>query len=303
MVKVIRSGKSQQISIYDVLAGDVLHLEPGDLVPADGILISGHNISCDESSVTGESDQHRKIPGGEAMARIAEEVNVAKIDPFIVSGSKVLEGTGTYLATGVGLNSTYGKLIMAVTDDSETTATPLQLRLGIMARQITKLGCIFALFLFTVLFIKFLFQLRTNPAPTVEKLQEFFQLVIVTVTVIVIAVPEGLPLAVTLALAFAMTRMLKDQNLVRVLSSCETMGNATVICSDKTGTLTMNKMMVVAGHLGRDCAFGAEQEMDSQEQTLSDDDSSVSMSELGQLISPQVKDLLAQSIAINSTAF
>ena len=237
------------------------------------------------------------------MTRITEEVNVEKIDPFIISGSKVLEGTGTYLVTGVGLNSSYGKLIMAVTDDSETTPTPLQLRLGGMARQITKLGCIVALFLFTVLFLKFLFQLRTNPASTVEKVQAFSQLVIVTVTIIVIAVPEGLPLAVTLALAFAMTRMLKDQNLVRVLSSCETMGNATAICSDKTGTLTMNKMVVVAGHLGSDCIFGAEQEVDSQEQSLSDDDTSVSMSRLSFLLSPQVKDLLVQSIAINSTAF
>ena len=237
------------------------------------------------------------------MTRITEEVDVEKIDPFIISGSKVLEGTGTYLATGVGLNSSYGKLIMAVTDDSETTPTPLQLRLGSMARQITKLGCIVALFLFTVLFLKFLFQLRTNPASTVEKVQAFSQLVIVTVTIIVIAVPEGLPLAVTLALAFAMTRMLKDQNLVRVLSSCETMGNATAICSDKTGTLTMNKMMVVAGHLGSGCTFGAEQEVDSQEQSLSDDDTSVSMSRLGFLLSPQVKDLLVQSITINSTAF
>jgi Ca2+-transporting ATPase len=271
------------------------------------VLISGHNVRCDESSVTGESDQKKKIPGGKATSQIAPGASVDKIDPFIISGSKVLEGTGTYLVTGVGLNSSYGKLLMAVTDDSETTATPLQMRLGIMAEQITKLGCAVALFLFVVLFAKFLFQLRTNPDSAVEKAQDFFQLVIVTMTIIVIAVPEGLPLAVTLALAFAMARMLKDQNLVRVLSSCETMGNATAICTDKTGTLTTNNMTVVAGLLGTCCLFGTQRgdsrDESNGDQTASDNNTPVSLRELASHLSPEVRDLLSQSIAINSTAF
>jgi P-type Ca2+ transporter type 2C len=272
------------------------------------VLISGHNIRCDEASITGESDQKKKIPGGKAIAQLAMGGNVEKIDPFIISGSKVLEGTGSYLVTGVGMNSSYGKLIMAVTDDSESTATPLQIKLGIMAEQITKVGCAVALFLFLVLFTKFLYQLPTNPDTAVEKVQDFFQLVIVTIAIIVIAVPEGLPLAVTLALAFAMTRMLKDQNLVRVLSSCETMGNATAICSDKTGTLTMNKMTVVGGLLGARCSFRTQQEAayrdeSSGDETDSDSTAPVPSSGLASILSPKFKDLLLQSIAINSTAF
>jgi P-type Ca2+ transporter type 2C len=121
------------ISVYDVLVGDVLHLEPGDLVPADGVFISGHNVQCDESSVTGESDQKRKTAGDEVMAQIEAGASVSKLDPFIISGSKVLEGAGTYLVTGVGVHSIYGKLIVAVTDDTEVTPTPLQLKLSIMA--------------------------------------------------------------------------------------------------------------------------------------------------------------------------
>jgi P-type Ca2+ transporter type 2C len=132
--------------------------------------------------------------------------------------------------------------------------------------------------------------------------------VIVAITIIVIAVLEGLPLAVTLALAFAMTRMLKDHNLVRALSSCETMGNATAICSDKTGTLTTNKMTVVAGSLGTASQFGVlnittEQDQDNEEQAASSTSMAVSFSELAPFLSTDVRDILLQSIAINSTAF
>ena len=308
MVEVIRSGKLQRISVYDILAGDVLRLQPGDLVPADGVFISGHNIRCDESSVTGESDQKRKTPGSEVMNQIEAGVSVDKIDPFIISGSKVLEGTGTYLVTGVGLHSSYGKLIMATTDDGETTPTPLQMKLNVMAEQVTKCGCAVALLLFIVLFAKFLAQLKTNPDTPAQKAQGFLQIVIVTITIIVIAVPEGLPLAVTLALAFAMTRMVKDYNLVRVLSSCETMGNATTICSDKTGTLTMNKMTVVAGSLGTACRLGVRRETVVQDQGSGEHAAAgefvvASFSEIASLLSPEVNDLLLQSIAINSTAF
>jgi P-type Ca2+ transporter type 2C len=308
LVEVIRSGKLQQISVYDVLAGDVLHLQPGDLVPADGIFISGHNIRCDESSVTGESDQKKKVPGSEVINQMRAVVSANKIDPFIISGSKVLEGTGTYLVTGVGLHSSYGKLIVATTDDTEAAPTPLQSKLNVMAEQITRWGCAIALLLFIVLFCKFLVQLKTNPGAPAQKAQDFLQIVIVTITIIVIAVPEGLPLAVTLALAFAMTKMLKDHNLVRVLSSCETMGNATAICSDKTGTLTMNKMTVVAGTLGTDRQFGVSGAVDNQdasdaEETAMSNSVPIPMSRLSSLLSQDIKDLFLQSIAINSTAF
>lgn len=280
-----------------------MYLEPGDLVPADGVFIAGHNVRCDESSVTGESDQKKKTPGHEAMAQIEAETSVDRhdeIDPFIISGSKVLEGVGTYLVTGVGVNSSYGNLIMALTDDADASPTPLQVKLSAMAEQITKVGCTLALFLFIVLFIKFLAQLRNNPDAPAQKAQDFLQIVIVAIAIIVIAVPEGLPLAVTLALAFAMTRMLKENNLVRVLSSCETMGNATAICSDKTGTLTMNKMTVVVGRLGPTYKFGVLEEV---EQPDSSNPVALSTSKRLSFLSPEVKAILLQSIAVNSAAF
>lgn len=135
------------------------------------------------------------------------------------------------------------------------------------------------------------------------------RILITAITVVVVAVPEGLPLAVTLALAFATTRMLKDNNLVRVLRACETMGNATTICSDKTGTLTQNKMTVVAGTLGTAARFGdksptASIKGDSKDQLIAADSrEDVSITEFVSMLSPLVKDLLRQSVVINSTAF
>jgi len=292
LVKAIRGGRSLEISVHDVLVGDVLHLEPGDLVPADGVFISGHHVRCDESSVTGESDQIKKTPGEEVMARIEAGASFEKLDPFIISGSKVLEGVGTYLVTGVGVHSSYGKLMMAVTVDREST--PLQMKLGIMADQIATAGIVVAVLLFTVLFIRFLSQLRGSTDSPSQKGQNFLQILIVSITVVVIAVPEGLPLAVTLALAIAITRMLKDNNLVRILEACETMGNATSVCCDKTGTLTMNKMVVVAGALGLACRFD---DFDPSNTDV------VSIGDMVSSLSEEVRKILLHSIVINSTAF
>jgi len=296
-----------EISVYDILVGDVLLIEPGDLLPADGVFISGHNVVCDESSATGESDQMRKIPGDEVMAQIEAGASLYKLDPFIVSGSKVLEGVGTYLVTAVGVHSSHGKLMMSFTP--ETEPTPLQTKLNTLAEQISQIGCAIALLLFTVLFIRFLFQLHGNPGTPYEKGQEFLQILIVSITIIVIAVPEGLPLAVVLALAFAVTRMLKDHNLVRVLRACEAMGNITSVCTDKTGTLTLNKMTVVAGTLGIDFGFSDAIEAPDQAPGRGSQDGSrrdatvIPVSTLASQISAEAKELLSQSIAINSTAF
>jgi Ca2+-transporting ATPase len=242
-VKAVRSGKSTEISVFDVLVGDVLHLEAGDMIPVDGIFIKGHGVKCDESSATGESDLLKKVSGDEVFA-ILEEIakggqapaDIEKLDPFIFSGSKVNEGTGTFLVTAVGVNSSYGRIMMSMHTEQEDT--PLQKKLNILADGIAKFGGGAALLLFIVLLIKFLAQLPNNHDTPDEKGQTFLRLFITAVTVVVVAVPEGLPLAVTLALAFATTRMMRDNNLVRVLKACETMGNATTVCSDKTGTLT-----------------------------------------------------------------
>ncbi|KAL1981085.1 hypothetical protein VTN96DRAFT_3068 [Rasamsonia emersonii] len=301
LVKAIRSGKSLEISVYDVVVGDILHLEPGDLVPADGVCVSGHNIRCDESSATGESEQMKKTPGDEIMARIESGVHVDKLDPFILSGSKVLEGVGTYMVTGVGVRSTYGRLMMSLAEDTEET--PLQQRLTVVAEQIATAGISVAIILFCVLFLKFLFDLRTNVELPFDMGQTFLRIVIVSITVVVIAVPEGLPLAVTLALAIAVTRMLKDNNLVRILSSCETMGNATSVCCDKTGTITMNKMTVVAGLVGTTHQLGDpadSRENDGQETSRM---ATLPASKFVSLLAKEVRHLISQCIVINSTAF
>ncbi|KAL8308822.1 hypothetical protein RB593_006906 [Gaeumannomyces tritici] len=249
-VKVIRSGKSLEISVYDIMAGDVMHLSTGDMVPVDGVFIDGHGVKCDESSATGESDLLRKTAADEVFAALTEiregrpKPKIEKLDPFIISGSKVNEGTGTFLVTAVGVNLRYGRIMMTMQTEHE--GTPLQKKLNRLADMIAYAGGAFAAILFLVLFIKFCVALPSNPATPDEKGQNFLRLFITAVTVVVVAVPEGLPLAVTLALAFVTTRMTKDNNLVRVLRACEAMGNATTVCSDKTGTLTQNKMTVVA---------------------------------------------------------
>lgn len=137
-VKVLRSGKSMMISVHDLMPGDVLHLEPGDVIPADGIFIDGHNLVCDESSATGESDQMKKTPGHDVQSRLSQGVPAAKVDPFIISGSKVLEGVGTYLVTSVGVHSFFGKTMMALQE--KTNPTPLQVKLQYLAGAIAKLG-------------------------------------------------------------------------------------------------------------------------------------------------------------------
>jgi len=299
LVKAIRSGKTVEISVFDILAGDVLLLEPGDMVPVDGILIDGFSVKCDESQATGESDIIRKRPADEVFAAIENNESLKKMDPFIQSGARVMEGAGSFMVTSTGIHSSYGKTMMSLNEDPEVT--PLQSKLNIIAEHIAKLGGAVALLLFLVLFIIFLVRLPRQYAPLTpaQKGQHFIEIFIVVVTIVVVAIPEGLPLAVTLALAFATTRMLKDNNLVRHLKACEVMGNATTICSDKTGTLTQNKMQVVAGTVGTTHRFGTTTTPD--ERDLSDRD--VGVKEVVSALSPEVKDLVLKSIALNSTAF
>ncbi|KAH1918944.1 hypothetical protein KXW12_004756 [Aspergillus fumigatus] len=295
-VKAVRSGKVAMISVFDITVGDVLHLEPGDSVPADGILISGHGIKCDESSATGESDAMKKTNGHEVWQRIVNGTATKKLDPFMISGSKVLEGVGTYLVTSVGPYSSYGRILLSLQESNDPT--PLQVKLGRLANWIGWLGSSAAIILFFALFFRFVAQLPNNPASPAVKGKEFVDILIVAVTVIVVAIPEGLPLAVTLALAFATTRMVKENNLVRVLRACETMGNATVVCSDKTGTLTQNKMTVVAGTFGAQESFGQDRKEDAEPPS-----DSTTVAEIFKQCSTAVRDLIIKSIALNSTAF
>ena len=194
--------------------------------------------------------------------------------------------------------------------EEEQGDTPLQIRLTQLVGKIVKVGVVTALILFLILFIKFLAQLHGSQMNASEKGQQFVQILIISTIVLVIAVPEGLPLAVTLALAYTTTRMLKDNNLVRVLKSCETMGNATTICSDKTGTLTQNKMTVVAATLGVPTTTGELSregdmitEFHKERFTHDAKHSDIHLQTLFSQLSADTKTLICQSVAINSTAF
>ncbi|CAG8766708.1 11718_t:CDS:2, partial [Cetraspora pellucida] len=197
-VKVIRNGLPVLLSIYDVLVGDIVQIEPGDVIPADGILISGYNIHCDQSDETGESDSVKKLTYDMCEKKsVSNSNNSKKLDPFIISGSRVLEGVGTYVVTGVGVNSCRGKTWMSLSTNNEDT--PLQVKLNDLAEQIAKLGGAAALLMLIVLLVKYFISFRISGVPSVAKvIDSLISIVISAVTVVVVAVPEGLPLAVTL---------------------------------------------------------------------------------------------------------
>ncbi|KAM0905601.1 hypothetical protein ACQ4PT_017279 [Festuca glaucescens] len=240
-VEVLRGGKRFRASIFDIVVGDVIPLNIGDQVPADGILISGHSLAIDESSMTGESKTVRKDQKA----------------PFLMSGCKVADGYGSMLVTGVGINTEWGQLMANLSEDNGEE-TPLQVRLNGVATFIGMVGLSVAGVVLGVLVIRYFTGHTKNPDGTVQfqagttsAKQGFMgaiRILTIAVTIVVVAVPEGLPLAVTLTLAYSMRKMMRDKALVRRLSSCETMGSATTICSDKTGTLTLNKMTVVEAH-------------------------------------------------------
>lgn len=301
---VIRGGEVKQVSVSDIVVGDICQIKYGDLLPADGILIQSNDLKVDESSLTGESDHVKK---GEHF------------DPMVLSGTHVMEGSGKMLVTAVGVNSQAGiifTLLGAAADQQEQeikqmkkeakkqrkkksltgdeenvtgnshmnspapvankhenteqdskenhvgNAPPaetshkkeksvLQAKLTKLAIQIGYAGSTIAVLTVVILIIQFCvktFIIEEKPWRN-SYVNQMVRHLIIGVTVLVVAVPEGLPLAVTLSLAYSVKKMMKDNNLVRHLDACETMGNATAICSDKTGTLTTNRMTVVQSYI------------------------------------------------------
>ncbi|KAJ1911892.1 plasma membrane calcium [Mycoemilia scoparia] len=255
-VRVVRDGVERMICIQCLMVGDVLHIEPGDILGADAVVLTASNLKCDESSLTGESDAIKKV-NYEEMLRLREIDPTTNAEPYLLSGSKVLMGVGTCVIIAVGVNSFYGKTLLA--SRKEQDPTPLQNKLDKLAGTITKFGSIAAGLMLVALLIKYFieFAQHKKSRKATDIVNSIVDILIATITIIVVAVPEGLPLAVTLALAVATKRMIKDNCFVRLLASCETMGNATAICSDKTGTLTQNKMTVVTGTLGDQYRFSS----------------------------------------------
>lgn len=236
-VSILRDGKIQDLHVKHLIVGDIVVLQTGDKIPADGVLISGSDITCDESALTGESDDKVKstLPASEGG------------DIFLLSGSTLSTGYGRMLVTAVGINSRWGRTKAQLI--TESVETPLQQKLNILADQIGSFGMFSAASTFIVMIAMwFLYpESRKEGTSFIDYLIKTF---IIAVTIVVVAVPEGLPLAVTLSLAYSTNKMMDDNNLIRILEACETMGNATNICSDKTGTLTENRMTVVSGWIG-----------------------------------------------------
>ncbi|KAG9455391.1 hypothetical protein H6P81_008295 [Aristolochia fimbriata] len=273
-VDVVRDGRRQPISIFDIVVGDVVCLKIGDQVPADGLFLDGHSLTVDESSMTGESDH----------------VNVDGIkNPFLISGAKVADGYGQMLVTSVGMNTTWGEMMSNITRDNKEQ-TPLQARLNKLTSYVGKVGLAVAVMVLLVLSVRYFTgateddngnrEFRAGKTKFSKVMDSVAGILAAAVTIVVVAIPEGLPLAVTLTLAYSMKRMMADQAMVRNLSACETMGSATTICTDKTGTLTMNQMTVTKFWLGED---------EKKEQSSS------------KKIAPDALELLHQGVSLNTT--
>jgi Ca2+ transporting ATPase len=317
-IKVIRNGVPAEVSKWSLAVGDIVRVDLGDIIPADGIVFDGKEIKMDESAMTGESD---------LMAKSVE-------NPFLLSGTKVMEGVGKMLVVCVGEHSQAGIIkslingnrpgaaaaggsadskaaenkMSAVDDqiyveietpknaaaaaeepkkaseDEEESQSPLEGKLYNLTVLIGKLGTIVALLVFVIMSIRFSIDTFGNDNKPWKSgyVSDYLNFFIIAITVLVVAIPEGLPLAVTIALAYSVKKMLVDNNLVRHLDACETMGSATTVCSDKTGTLTTNRMTVMKLWIG-------------------DEEFSSATDGVGAL-SDATKEALCTGIAVNSTA-
>lgn len=267
-VSVIRCGEETQILNTEVLVGDILTLKNGDRVAADGFFIRGHNLKVNNSQETGESCA----------------VSVDENKPWVLGGGAVESGDGHILVAAVGPFSQSGSRMIDIQKMSEESEqSPLEKKLDKVAVMLTYIGLSGALLTFIVLLIFWIIDIvewkKELGKFDAAWLNDLVQKFMIAVTIFICAVPEGLPLAVTLSLGFSMKRMMKDNNFVRHLNACETMGGATTICSDKTGTLTQNKMTVVRFF------------MDGEEQNGQPN------------LNQTVKDIFTEGIAINSSAF
>ncbi len=235
MVTVERDGKIQQVSRKDVVVGDVVMLNTGDEIPADGNLLESTSLQVNESTLTGEP----------MIAKTTVEADFDKEATYpsnrVLRGTTVVDGHGVLRVDLVGDATEYGKVNQGAQIDNDVE-TPLQGQLRRLAGVISKFGYAAAVLIFVLLSAKTLMSGETHS--TMDIVSALLNSFMIAVTLIVVSVPEGLPMSVTLSLALSMNRMLKANNLVRRMHACETMGATTVICTDKTGTLTQNRMQV-----------------------------------------------------------
>ena len=268
LVKVIREGNICKVTKKEVVVGDIVVLETGEEIPADGHLLEAISLQINESTLTGEPI-------------ISKTTNEAEFDPeatypsnMVMRGTTVVDGHGVMKVELVGDATGYGKVYEGSQIESDIE-TPLQIQLKGLAAVISKGGYTVAGLTFIALLIKLL--LGSSGMPVMDLISHILNIFMIAVTLIVVSVPEGLPMSVTLSLALSMNRMLKTNNLVRKMHACETMGATTVICTDKTGTLTQNQMQVYQTNF-----------YNLKDQKLGDD---------------ELSNLIKEGISANSTAF
>jgi magnesium-transporting ATPase (P-type) len=237
VIAVIRGkhGATQTINIYDLVVGDIVLLETGSRVPADCLLIEGQDVTVDESFYDSEA---RRATDKE----VATEENVLQNpDPFLLSSTLLATGSGKAVVCAVGENSRRG-----ITEEplDTTSKTPLQIKLQNLGGTFTKWGIIAAVIIFVASLINWFINIFNSTKTTGEKVQNFFEMFTIAITIVMVAVPEGLPLAIVLSLAYSVLRMKNDGLLVKNLNAPEVMGRVDEICTGKTGTLTAGDMKV-----------------------------------------------------------
>ena len=240
---VVRNGVPQTVKSDDLLVGDLIKINYGEILPADLLLVEGNGIKIDESSLTGESNAVSK----KTYEKCQEELEAGNNRPssmILLSGTNVIEGTGSAIVIAVGDHSQKGLIKGAIENAQEDNKTPLENKLNDIADLIGYFGLGSAIVTFIARLVRLIIITIQDGFELDEVVKDLLTTAILCVSIIVVAIPEGLPLAVTLSLAFSIKKLMDNNNLVRKMHACETMGGATVICTDKTGTLTLNLMFV-----------------------------------------------------------
>ena len=241
--KVIRNGVPTDVISDDILVGDLIKINYGEILPADILLVEGNGIKIDESSLTGESDTMNKKPYEKCKEEI-ESGNRKPSSNILLSGTNVVEGAGSGIVIAIGQHSQKGIIRGTIDNAQEDNRTPLEIKLDKIANLIGYFGLASAGVTLIALIIKMIIKAVNEKTSPGNIIKTILTIIILCVSIIVVAIPEGLPLAVTLSLAFSIKRLMDQRNLVRKMHACETMGGANFICTDKTGTLTKNLMTV-----------------------------------------------------------
>eukprot|EP00672_Neobodo_designis_P017816 CAMPEP_0174842054 /NCGR_PEP_ID=MMETSP1114-20130205/9679_1 /TAXON_ID=312471 /ORGANISM="Neobodo designis, Strain CCAP 1951/1" /LENGTH=1145 /DNA_ID=CAMNT_0016076251 /DNA_START=59 /DNA_END=3497 /DNA_ORIENTATION=+ len=286
-LQVIRDGREVTILSNELVVGDLLVLETGMELQCDGLYVRGSDIKISEAALTGEPDLIEK----------------SRDEAIFISGTAVEEGNGVILVIATGMGTFQGGLKATLEDDDDDDGTPLQQHLGELADDIGKFGLAGATILLVALSIKE--GILIGQGERTANAASFLNFFLIAITLIAVAIPEGLPLAVTISLAFSMQAMMKDNCMVRILASCETMGAATAICSDKTGTLTQNKMTVVQACLA-ECEFvidgyGITPRFDAEVVSRSGDGDEAEIARPARMM-PEIVEKACYALAVNSSA-